>query len=184
MKSNCSKFFEKKKIIGGNHQYSLTYSSMLNVFTYLNEILPSLWNLISCLYIPSGVLPVGSPSTKYLQLNKEHTISNFSLIKFTFAEFYLSALGLKSLIRFKTYRAAHSPTSPLASNITKRIFHWFLQLITLLTRLYAARDSQFTTVPVELLRNVFARTTAVIIMSFEFLLLFAECTFFGSDRIE
>lgn len=35
---------------------------------------------------------------------------------------YLSALGLKSLIRFITYLAAHLPTESLVSNITNLMF--------------------------------------------------------------
>lgn len=71
---------------------------MLKVLTYLKEIFPALWNSISFLYIPSGVLPVGSPSTKNL-----------------------SGPGWKSLMRFSTYLADHSPTSLLLSRITRRI---------------------------------------------------------------
>lgn len=40
---------------------------MLKVFTYLNEILPALWNLTRFSYIFIGVEPVGRPSTKYLK---------------------------------------------------------------------------------------------------------------------
>lgn len=38
---------------------SPTYSSMLNVLTYLKETLPALWYSISFWYMPNGVLPVG-----------------------------------------------------------------------------------------------------------------------------
>lgn len=84
----------------GNHRRSnlLAYSSILNVFTYLNDTFPSLWYSTSFRYIPSGVLPVGRPNTKYL-----------------------SAFGLKSLMRFITYLAAHSPTQSLVSKMIRRI---------------------------------------------------------------
>lgn len=71
---------------------------MLNVFTYLNEMRPALWNSINFLYIAKGVEPVGRPRTKKR-----------------------SGPALKSLIRFMTYFALHSPTQGLVGKITNRI---------------------------------------------------------------
>ena len=65
-----SKFSTKKHVKSTcrNSCYLLTYSSMLNVLTYLKERTPVLWNSTNFLYIPFGVPPV-----KRRQLRR-HTI--------------------------------------------------------------------------------------------------------------
>lgn len=62
----CEKIYVKKNFFFTSYRDMPTYSSILNVTTYLKDNFPSLQNSARRLYVLSGDDPVGKPSTKGL----------------------------------------------------------------------------------------------------------------------